>query len=135
MSAFADGAGGGMRFDVADAEVPAGDSFFTSETGAFAREQDAGLAGGVFDDFNVGPCDLPAPSGAQDFEDGFLGGKASGVMLHAALLAGVAIFLLGGSEDAVEEMVAVLFDKFGDSCRLYDVDAVSDDGHGCLWVG
>src|SRR2546423_13464294 len=50
-----DRAGGRVRFDVADADVPADDAEGVGDAGALAGEADVRLAAGVFEDFGVGP--------------------------------------------------------------------------------
>src|SRR5512143_1560445 len=66
-----------------------------------AGEVDGGAAAGVAPHLDLFPGDA-APAGADGLHRGLLGGKAGGVALGAVLL-GVAVADLGGSEDAVEE--------------------------------
>src|SRR6476661_6144595 len=57
----ANGAGGGVGLDVADADVPADDADLGSDAQALAAEDDDGLAAGLGADFDVGPGDAAAP--------------------------------------------------------------------------
>src|ERR1700683_3193952 len=75
LLAEAEGAGGGVGFDVGDADVPAVNAQVGGDAGAFAGEADGRLAAFVLEDFDVGPGDSAAPAGAENFEDGFLGGE------------------------------------------------------------
>ena len=110
--------------------MPAGDSEGIGDAGAFAGEPDAGLTAGAFGDFDIGPGDSAAPAGAEDFEDGFLGGEASGEVLEISAGVGVAISLFGGGEDAVEKMPAVLLVEAANAGGFDEIDSVADDGHG-----
>ena len=97
--------------------------------GGGAGEAEEGFAGGVVEDFHVGPGDVAAPAGAEDFEDGFLGGEAAGEV-DGGEFVGEAVGLFGGGEAAVEEMAAVVGVEARDAVHFDDIDAVSDDGHG-----
>ena len=109
--------------------MPLGDSALLGDFGAFAGEFDAGLAGDVADDFDVGPGDAAAPTGSEDFEDGFLGGESAGEMFEISLGVAGAIFLFGGGKDAVEEALAVLLAEPTDAVGFDDVNAVAENGH------
>ena len=101
VPAHADGAGGGVGFDVADADVPAANAQVFGDALAFAGEGDLRLARGFADDFDVGPGDASAPAGAEDFEDRFLRGEAPGEVFVVALFVQGAIGLLVAREAAV----------------------------------
>ena len=118
-----------MGFDVGDGDMPGGDVEVFGDAEAFSGESDFGLAGGFREDFDVGPGDAAAPAGAEDFEDGFFCGEASGEVFDVAFWVFGAVVLFEGSEAAVEEALGVVFQEFGDAGGLNDVDAVADD-HG-----
>jgi len=113
--------------------VPAGDLLGGGEAGALTGKGEAGLPGAVAEDFHVGPGDLPAPAGAQGFEDGFFGGESAGEMLCGRLV-GEAVGLLGGGEAAVEEVAGVVGEHLFDAGNLNQIDAMADDGHGGIVV-
>lgn len=125
----ADGAGLGHGLGVGDGEVPLGDAHFGGEAGGFAGEFEDGAAEGVVENFHIGPGHGAAEAGAEDFDDGFLGGEASGEVLHGVAVF-EAVFLLGGGEAAIEEMGAVVGVHPCDAVDFRQIDTVSDDTHG-----
>src|SRR5439155_17190470 len=124
-----DRAGGRVRFDMADADVPADDAEGVGDAGALAGETDARLAAGFFEHFDVGPGDPAAPAGAEDFEHRFFGGETSGEMLEIALGVFLAIVLFRRGVDAVEEALPVLVHQPLDANSFDNVDAVAENGH------
>src|SRR5688572_172895 len=107
-----------MGFDVADAQMPAGDVQLERDAGAFAGEREFWLAAGLGEDFHVGPCYAAAPAGAEDFEDRFLGRETAREMLEIALRVLPAVLLLARREAAVEKMLPVLLDKLSNPMGL-----------------
>jgi hypothetical protein len=133
--AKADGAGGGVGLDVADADVPAADPQRLGDALAFAGENDPGLAAGFLDDFDIRPGYAAAPAGAEDLQYGLLGREAASQVLEVPFGAGGAVLLLGRCENAVEEVLAVELDQLPDAGRLHDVDPMAEDGHGIEGMG
>jgi len=100
--------------------------------GGFFFEGEVGFAGGVVEDFHVGPGDLAAPAGAEGFEDGFFGGEAAGEVDFGGGV-GEAIGLFGGGEAAVEEVGAMVGEHLGDARDVDEVDAVGRNHGGRVY--
>lgn len=107
--------------DLADAAVEGG-------VAGAAADEDAGAAGGVVADLEVGPADAAGPAGADGLEDGLLGGPAAGEVLEG-VLAALAVVDLALGVDAAEEELAVLLDHLADPGDLDDVGADAQDLH------
>jgi hypothetical protein len=128
-SGFTDGRADGMLLGVGDGDMPI---FYAEGGGADGRgafEAEFGFASGIIEDFHVGPGDVAAPTGAEDLEDGFLGGEAAREV-HGSELVGEAVSLFGGGEATVEKMPAVIGVETRDAGDFDDIDAMGDDGHG-----
>jgi hypothetical protein len=97
-AAQADGAGGCVGFDVADADVPVGNSQTIGDLQTFAAEGNFWLAAFFFQNFDVGPGDSAAPPGAENFHDGFLGGESAGQVLEISFGISGTIGLLASGE-------------------------------------
>ena len=110
--------------------MPVFDVEVLGDAGAFFGELEEGFAVGVVEDFHIGPGDLSAPAGAEDFEDGFFGGEASCEVDVGGGLVAEAVELFGGGEAAVEEVVGVVEVEARDACDFDDIHTMSDDGHG-----
>src|SRR5690242_1399035 len=106
-----------MRFDVADAHVPARDADRRRDAQALTAQQYAGLAAGILGDFNVGPGNAAAPAGAEHLQYRFFGRESTGEVLVVSLGIRCAIRLLGGGETAVQESLAVLLGHPPDAGR------------------
>ncbi len=122
-------AGRRVGFDVAEADVPSFDPQLLGDDGALAGEADAGLAAGVFGDFDIRPGDPAAPTGAEDFQHRLLGGESPGQVLEISLGVRQTILLLAGRENAIEKPIGVIFAQPADARRFDDIDAMTDDGH------
>lgn len=127
---FPDCAGGGMRLDMADADMPADDAEALGDGQGFARKADLRLAGRGGEDLDVSPGDSARPARPQNLKDGLFGGESAGEMLEMAAFTARAVVLLGRGEAAVEKALAVLGDHALDARGFDDVDAVTHDGHG-----
>src|SRR4051812_32642763 len=103
-----DRAGGRVRFDVADADVPRANPELRGDALALAGEHDAGLAAGVRDDVDVGPGDPATPARAEHLEHCFFGRESTGEVLEISLLIPRAVFLLAARVYALQEPGAVL---------------------------
>lgn len=124
----ADGTGGGVDFRVGDGNENSRDAETIGDFAAVAGKGHVRLACGVVGDFDVGPSDLTAPAGAEDFEHGLLGGEAAGNSLDGVgVLFAVGPF--GGREDAGQKSVGVFAPDFLDAVAFDEVESVGDDGH------
>ena len=68
--------------------MPVGDAQDFCHAGANSPGEGscAGFAGGIVEDFHIGPGHLAAQAGAEDFHDGFLGGEAAGEVFGEGVL-------------------------------------------------
>ena len=132
LPAEANCAGGGVGFDVADADAPAHEALLLGDVSGFAGDDELGLPTGFGEDFHVGPGDPAAPAGADHFQHRFLGGEPSGEMFEISFRIARTILLLGRCETAVEKSLAVLVHELADARRLDDVDPVAEDWHDLL---
>ena len=128
-SAQADGTGGGVGFDVADAQVPAADAQLRRDAQTFTREENDRLAAGLRSHFDVGPGDSAAPTGAKHFQHRFFGRETPGKMFVIPLVIARAILLLERRENAIEKMLAVIVNHFSDPACFNDIDPVTENGH------
>ena len=105
--------------DIADAEL------FRDFSG-FSVKGQRRTAGGKIGHFEIAPPDASAPSGAQRFHPGFLGGEARGVALIPIRFAlRVGDFAIG--EDAVLETLAMALDRFAEPADFAQIHARADD--------
>src|SRR5205085_1236995 len=100
-AAKADRAGGCMRFDMADRDVPLDNPLFRSNSQAFPAKGNFRLTAGFREDFNIGPRDAAAPARAQNLEHRFLGGKPTGQMFKITLFAARTVLALLEGIDAI----------------------------------
>lgn len=123
-----DGAGGGVVFGVRDGQEDLRDAFSFRDVGAFARQVDKRLTGGVVDDLDVLPANLTTPTRAEKFQDSFLGGKSSGDVWQGVFeLARPCTLRLG--EHALAEAIAVTLKNSSDPSALDQVNPVGNDVH------
>jgi len=124
-----------MRFDMADADMPAIDALIAGDPLAFTGEMNRGLARGLGADFDVGPGDAAAPAGAEHFQDGLLGGESAGQMLDVTLGIAGGIGLFSGCVDAVQKMFSVLIDHAPNARGFDNINSVTDNWHGRDRIG
>ena len=118
-----------MCLDMADAHKPPRDPQRFGNAGALPAEMHDRLPAGFVADFDVGPCDPAAPTGAEHFQHRLFGGEPAGQMLEPPLDAAVGIGLFDRREDAIHEPLPMLLKQMPDAGDFNDVDAVTDEGH------
>jgi len=118
--------GEGLRFSVRDAEGDVLHAELGGDFCGFAGEGDGWAAGLFADDFKVEPADAAAPTGAERFHGGFLGGESAGVAFELVLEA-LAILDFVGREDPAEERLAAALNGRFDARNFSDIYTEADD--------
>lgn len=117
-----------MRDGDEDILDTAAGSDFRSASGEFDRW----LTGVECDDFDVVKGDSVDEAGAEDFDDGFLGGPPSSEANgDVTMLVGVLKFVRG--ETAITEVCAIPFQHVADAGDIDDIGTDTDDHAG--WCG
>src|SRR2546423_1921346 len=104
--------------NVADAHLPVGDAEVTGEPQALAGKVKFRLARRLLEHLDVRPRDPAAPPRAQHLEHGLLRCESPGQVLVVTLGALRTVPLLVRRENAIEEVLPVLFDTPADPRRL-----------------
>jgi len=111
-----------MASAVRNSDVQLLDSQLFGDVARSRVESDRRGAARLVADFDVAPADAPFPAGAEDFEDGFFGCPATGVVLGGGFFGGtIANFVFG--VDAADEQLAVTLDHLRDPQAFDDVGA------------
>ena len=118
-----------MCLDMADAHKPPPDPQRLRDAGALPGEMHDRLPAGFIADFNVGPGDPAAPTGAKHFQHRLFGGEPAGQMFEPPFEAAVGIGLFDRCENAIHEPLPMLLEQMPNAGDFNDVDAVTDEGH------
>src|ERR1022692_5138310 len=123
---FEDDLGHGLPRGVRDRKMGADCPEFLEELRRPAMKNHCGTATWEAPDFDIVPCDAPAPTGSDGLHGSFLGGKSSGVAL-CLIGFGLAVVNFVGGKYPLQKAPAKALDRGLDAIHLRNVDAGSYD--------